>query len=52
MYMIGIVHVFNYHVCTVKDWTLDQLIDWIRTIEPAEEEAPVAAEEPRVLAAK
>ena len=30
------MHVFNHHVCTVGDWTLDQLIDWVRSVEPAE----------------
>ena len=33
-----IVHLFNFHVMTAKDWTLDQLIDWVRTNEPAEAE--------------
>jgi hypothetical protein len=32
-----IVHMFNYHVCTNKDWTIEQLADWIATIEPQEE---------------
>lgn len=29
-----IVHLFNDHVMTRKDWTLNQLIDWVRTAEP------------------
>lgn len=40
----SIVHLFNYHVMTKKDWTLDQLIDWLASIEPKEpEEVAVAA---------
>jgi hypothetical protein len=40
-----IVHLFNYHVMTVKDWSMDKLIDWVRLVEPAEAEVaevPVA----------
>jgi hypothetical protein len=32
----AIMHMFNHHVSTVGDWTLDQLIDWVRSIEPPE----------------
>jgi hypothetical protein len=28
------VHLFNYHVMTAKDWTFDQLLDWVRENEP------------------
>lgn len=37
-YVQAIVHIFNYHVCTAKDWTLEQLVDWVRSVEPAEPE--------------
>jgi len=42
-----IVHLFNYHVMTKKDWTMDQLIDWVRSVEPPdpEEDAPKVNEE-------
>jgi hypothetical protein len=33
-----IVHLFNYHVMTRKDWTLERLVDWVRSVEPAEPE--------------
>lgn len=42
----SIVHLFNYHVMTKKDWTLDQLIDWIASVEPADPEEVVVAPEP------
>jgi hypothetical protein len=32
----GIAHIFNEHVHGDKSWTLDQLIDWVRSVEPAE----------------
>jgi hypothetical protein len=50
----AIAHFFNEHVFGAKDWTLDQLIDWVRSVEPAEEtprptdalaKEPVSAEE-------
>lgn len=31
-----IAHLFNMHVHGDKTWTLDQLIDWVRSVEPAE----------------
>lgn len=32
-----IAHIFDAHVAGIKsEWTLDQLIDWIRSVEPAE----------------
>lgn len=31
-----IAHIFNEHVMDDKTWTLEQLCDWIRTVEPAE----------------
>lgn len=29
-----IVHLFNYHVCEKKDWTLERLADYIDEMEP------------------
>ena len=43
----AITHLFNYHVCTAKDWTLEQLVDWVRSVEPDEPE--IAATEPESL---
>ena len=34
-------HTFDEHVIT-RDWTLDQLIDWVRSVEPAEPESAIA----------
>ena len=34
-----IIHLFDLHVFGEKDWTLDQLIDWVRSVEPQETEA-------------
>ena len=31
-----IVHLFDIHVMHLGDWTLDQLIDWVRSVEPPE----------------
>lgn len=39
-----IVHLFNYHVMTSKDWTLERLIDWVRSVEPAEPTLMVEAQ--------
>lgn len=36
-----IVHLFNYHVMTRHDWTMDQLIDWVRSVEPPDPEEKV-----------
>jgi hypothetical protein len=30
-------HIMNEHGLTYSRWTLDQLIDWVRSVEPAEE---------------
>lgn len=40
-YASAIVHIFNYHVCTVKDWTMDQLIDFVKRVEPPEPSSPI-----------
>ncbi|MGA8688919.1 MAG: hypothetical protein WB662_03165 [Methyloceanibacter sp.] len=40
----AIVHIFNQHVCD-GDWTIEQLADWVASIEPpdpAEEAARTA----------
>ena len=37
----AIIHLFNYHVMTKKDWTLEQLVDWVRSVDPKEEEEKV-----------
>src|SRR2546430_2284536 len=36
-YQAYIAHIFNEHVCGEEDWTMDQLIDWVRSVEPAED---------------
>lgn len=33
-YSSVIAHIFNEHVCEDKTWTLEQLVDWIRSVEP------------------
>jgi hypothetical protein len=33
-----VAHLFDRHVFGKCDWTLDQLIDWVRSVEPAEPE--------------
>lgn len=38
-----IAHNFNEHVHGAKDWTLDQLIDWVRSVEPEETPSPTVA---------
>jgi len=37
-YAQAIAHIFNEHVMEDKTWTLEQLVDWIRSVEPAEPE--------------
>lgn len=32
-----VVHLFNYHVCTTHDWTIDQIADWLDTVDPTYE---------------
>lgn len=40
---LGVVaHLFDKHVFGDKTWTLDQLIDWVRSIEPPEPEEALA----------
>ncbi len=33
-----IVHLFNYHVKTTVDWTIDRLAQWIDSVDPTEKE--------------
>jgi hypothetical protein len=40
-----IAHLFDRHVFEKCDWTLDQLIDWVRSVEPQEAEAPPSVPE-------
>lgn len=40
IYTNTIAHVFNQHVCGDGTWTLDQLIDYVRSVEPAEPAEP------------
>lgn len=45
-YQCAIAHLFNEHVCGDEDWTLDQLIDWVRSVEPNDEAStPMAVEQ-------
>ena len=43
-----ISHLFDYHVTVKDDWTLEQLVAWVRTVEPSE---PAAAQRPQQLQA-
>ena len=45
-YYSVIAHIFDYHVMTTGQWTLDQLIDWVRSVEPDE---PVEASESIII---
>lgn len=36
LYAARVAHIFNEHVCKDKTWTLEQLVDWIRSVEPEE----------------
>ena len=40
-----IVHLFDTHVMCMKDWTLEQLVDWVSQQEPKELPAAEVAEE-------
>ena len=45
-YIGAIIHIFNEHVCEDKTWTLEQLVDWIRSVEPKEEcQVPIGADD-------
>ena len=31
-----ITHIFDYHVMAKRNWTLEHLVAWVQTVEPAE----------------
>jgi hypothetical protein len=33
-----VAHIFDHHVMCLEDWTLEQLVDWVRSVEPGERE--------------
>lgn len=37
-FLSGIVHLFNYHVMTKKDWSMDRLLKWVGCVEENREE--------------
>lgn len=39
-YTSHLVHLFNYHVATIKDWTIDRLCEWVASVEPFEAPTP------------
>ena len=41
-YMTAIIHIFACHVAT-QEWTIEQLADWIATVEPQDELTHVRA---------
>ncbi len=41
-YMTAIIHVFACHVAT-KEWTVEQLADWVASVEPQDELTTAAA---------
>lgn len=36
-YAVVVAHIFNEHVCKDKTWTLEQLVDYIKSVEPEEQ---------------
>ncbi len=42
-YMTAIIHVFACHVAT-KEWTIEQVADWVASVEPQDELTTPAAE--------
>lgn len=38
-----IAHLFDYHVMDKKNWTLEQLVAWVETVEPKEDRAEESA---------
>lgn len=42
-----VVHLFNWHVCHVHDWTIDRLAEYIDSVDPTPRETP-KVEEPSV----
>ena len=43
-----IAHLFDYHIMTRKNWTMEQLVAWAETVEPKESVPPDNADENRV----
>jgi hypothetical protein len=43
-----IAHIFDYHVMTKKNWTLDQLAAWVQSVEP-KNCAPAGTIDPELL---
>ena len=43
-----IAHLFDYHIMTRKNWTMEQLVAWVETVEPKESVSPDNADENRV----
>ncbi len=41
-YMTAIIHTFACHVAT-KEWSVEQLADWVASVEPQDELTPAAA---------
>jgi hypothetical protein len=41
--MTAIIHVFACHVAT-KEWTIEQVADWVASVEPQDELTTPAAE--------
>ncbi len=38
-----IAHLFDHHVMRRRNWTLDQLVEWVKTVEPKDAVAPSRA---------
>jgi len=38
-----IAHLFDHHVMRRKNWTLEQLVEWVKTVEPKDAVAPSRA---------
>ena len=43
-----ITHIFDYHIMRKRNWTLDQLVAWVQTVEP-EDYSPARSIDPAVL---
>jgi hypothetical protein len=43
-----ITHIFDYHIMRKRNWTLEQLVAWVQTVEP-EECNPAATIDPHLL---
>ncbi len=50
-YMTAIIHLFACHVAA-KDWTLEQLVAWIASVEPREEPVVLERRDEYAFAAK